>query len=86
MKLKKTNFDKVEIGEQCIFKNIFGEVIYYYKIGNNVIFHKNQKVFTGFKTFQFHSCYLIEGLNIIERFFAKFQWYLIRVINKRRKK
>ncbi len=82
MKLKKINFDKIEIGEQCLYKNMYGEAIYCYKIGNDVIFHKNQRVFTG----QFHSCYLIDGLNIIERFFAKFQWYLIRVINKKRKK
>ena len=69
MKLKKTNFDKVEIGEQCLYKNMYGEIIYCQKIGDDIIFCKKEKRYTG----QFHSCYLIEGLNIIERFFAKFQ-------------
>jgi len=79
MKLKKT---KVEIGEQCLYKNMYGEVIYCQKIGNDVIFHKNVGVYTG----QYHSCYLIEGLDIIERFFAKFQWYLKRKVKNEKKK
>jgi hypothetical protein len=81
MKLKKTTFDKVDIGEQCLYKNNYGEIIYCYKIGDGVIFYKKERVFTG----QFHSCYLIEGLDIIERFFAKFQWYLRRKYNNEEK-
>lgn len=74
MKLKKKYFNEVKIGEQCLYKNMHGEVIYCQKIGNDIIFCKKEKRYTG----QFHSCYLIGGLNIIERFFAKFQWYLKR--------
>ena len=81
MKLKKTNFDKVKIGDECMFKNMFGEIIFCQKVGKDRIFYKKDKIYTG----QFHSCYLIDGLDIIERFFARFQWYLNRRYDNEKK-
>jgi len=81
MKLTKTHFNEVKIGEECIFKNEFGENVYCVKLSNEKIYHNKTLKYTG----QFHSCYLASDHGFIDMFFAKYLWYIKRQWDKTKK-
>ena len=72
MKLTKTYFNDVKIGEECIFKNEFGENIYCVKLSNEKMYHNKTIKYTG----QFHSCYAVSNFGLIDWIFAKYPRYL----------
>jgi hypothetical protein len=72
VKLEKKYFNNILVGENCIFRNEFGEYIYCTKFGKEKIFHNNKVKYTG----QEHSCYLVSNITLIDKVFAEYQWYL----------
>ena len=80
MKIKKTYFNQIAIGDWCIFRTINKEIIYCKKISIEKILHYYETIshecVTESYTGQSHSCYSIIKLNVVEKLLFKFQWYL----------